>query len=108
MSKKTSATKKANYGRYQSESRADVNKTAKINRHMKTHENDLQSKGRKPSTCAGKTNVKRSKFEAALKRAVRHELLFGQPKKAHTSGRDLRSTVSQNAFANTPYLKSAA
>lgn len=72
MSKKTSASKKANYAAYQAKSTAAKNKTAKLVRHLKKHPNDAQSASNAPSRCAGKHNhTPRTQFEARVRRSLK-------------------------------------
>ncbi|CAL9964038.1 hypothetical protein VPHD148_0083 [Vibrio phage D148] len=108
MAKKTSANAKAAYGRYESENTAGKNKAIRAARHSKLHPND---KGGTPLRGAKQDMSSRpTKFEASLKRAVQHELLFGAENQV--TGRDLSNSSARKEFISTskpiPSTKKAA
>ena len=76
MAKKTSATQKANYVRYNTECRAETNKKIKVARHMKKHPNDAQSAARKPGARAGMSHERVNPVITAMERAAKHDAQF--------------------------------
>lgn len=95
MAKKTSANAKARYTRYANENTAATNKAARAERHAKAHPAD---KGGVPLKGAKQDMSNRpTKFEASVKRAVQHDLLFGQ-ETGHVQGRDLSSAQARKNF----------
>lgn len=103
MAKKTSANAKARYTRYANENTAAKNKAARAERHAKKHPNDKATGGLRG--CTQDMSNRPTKFEASLKRAVQHELLFGQ-EKGHVKNRDLSNAKARKSFLSG--LKKAA
>lgn len=95
MAKKTSANAKARYTTYANSNTAAKNKAARAERHSKAHPNDTQPGGLKG--CTQDMTNRPTKFEASIRRAVQHDLLFGQ-EKGHVKGRDLSTSMARKSF----------
>ena len=103
MAKKTSANAKARYTSYANSNTAAKNKAARAERHAKRHPNDAGGTPLRGNTQG--MGTRSTKLEAALKRAVQHELLFGQETK-QVKGRDLSNAKARKAFLESTKAKS--